>query len=122
MAERDWPNLARQVRERRDELGMTQQDVAEAGGPSTAVQRQIENDQATSYRPKTFRSHEKALRLRRDSFRMALAGGKFIPEEDDWPAPPPRNLTVSLDGLSDEEKQAIENMVRAMRRRNGKTA
>ena len=84
--ERDWANLARQVRDRREELGLTQQDVAAAGGPSTAIQRQIENKQATSYRPKTFRTHEKALRLRKDSFRMALAGGRFIPDEDDWPA------------------------------------
>lgn len=124
MADRDWHNLARQVKKRREELDLTQQEVAAAGGPSTAVQRQIENEQATSYRPNTFRSHEKALCLRKGSFRAALTGGTFAPLDDDWPPSPPRDLTMSLDGLSDEEKKAMTTMRDAFlraRQRNGQS-
>ncbi len=76
MAPKDWKRLAGYVRERRDELGLTQEQVAAAGGPSTATLRLIETSAQSEYRAKSLRQLEDALRWRSGSVRAILAGGE----------------------------------------------
>lgn len=81
VASRDWARLARYARERRDELGLTQEEVAARGGPSTATLRIIENldrDNASqsSFRPKSLRQLEDGLGWERGSALTIIAGGE----------------------------------------------
>jgi hypothetical protein len=75
-ANRDWDRLAEFTRERRVELGMTQEDVRFAGGPSTATMRLIEGALQQSYQPATLRDLEKALQWERGSVIRVLSGGE----------------------------------------------
>lgn len=79
MSPRDWQRLARYVRERRDELGLTQEEIATRGGPSTATLRLIETGTQDSYRAKSLRQLAEALRWTPESPRAILAGRE--PEE-----------------------------------------
>lgn len=73
---KDWSRLAARVRERRDELGLTQEDVRAAGGPSTATMRLIEGALQESYQPAILTRLEKALEWERGSARRILDGGE----------------------------------------------
>lgn len=77
----DRQRLAKFVRERRTALGLSQEQVAAAGGPSSATQRKIENGHHGSY-PATQRRLETALGWEHGSARRILDGG------DPVPAPP----------------------------------
>jgi transcriptional regulator with XRE-family HTH domain len=70
-----WKLLGDTVRRRRDRLGITQEQVAEAGGPSAATLRLIENAQAKDPRSKTLFSLDHALGWRRGSA-IGLVEGK----------------------------------------------
>lgn len=59
--EHDWHRLGDAVRRRRERLGLTQQEVAGRGGPSTATMRQIEGALADGYRAKTLYALDEAL-------------------------------------------------------------
>jgi len=86
----DWPRLAAFVRERRTDMGLTQEDVRAAGGPSTATMRLIEGGLQGAFQPATLRDLEDALRWRRGSVRAVLSGGDPVPlGEAAAPAPPP---------------------------------
>jgi transcriptional regulator with XRE-family HTH domain len=61
MPETPQERVARYVRARREELGLTQEDVATRGGPSTATLRLIEGASLTTPRPKSLRQLETAL-------------------------------------------------------------
>jgi hypothetical protein len=80
----DWQRLAGFVRARREEdLGLTQEEIAAAGGPSTATQRLIEGARHDSYRPASLRSLERALQWEPGSVRAILAGGDPVPGPED---------------------------------------
>lgn len=72
----DREHTARRVRERREELGMTQEDVATSGGPSTATLRLIENASPTTPRLKSQRQLENALDWEPGSYRALMQGGE----------------------------------------------
>jgi hypothetical protein len=86
----DWPRLAAAVRDRRGELGLTQEQAAAAGGPSTATMRLIEGALQDSYTPATLRKLEGALHWKRGSVRDILSGGSPAPLEQEAPRPPAR--------------------------------
>lgn len=70
-----WARLGDAVRRRRDRLGVTQEDVAAKGGPSTATLRSIEAGATTSYRAKTLYSLDAALGWMRGTS-IAIAEGE----------------------------------------------
>ena len=70
--------LGRLVRERRKSLKMTQADVQEAGGPSTATLRLIEGGKHTEFRDGTGAVLEAALRWDVGSIDRVLAGGEPV--------------------------------------------
>jgi X-X-X-Leu-X-X-Gly heptad repeat protein len=76
MTSRDWHRLARYVRERRERLGITQEEAATRGGPSTATLRLIENAAQTSYRAKSLRQLEDVLEWAPRSVQDILDGGE----------------------------------------------
>ena len=84
---RDWQRLGALVSERRGDLGLTQEDVRAAGGPSTATQRLIEGGHQSKYQPVILGRLETALKWERGSVRRILAGGDPVPVSDE-PAPP----------------------------------
>jgi len=92
---KDWSRLADLVSERRADLGMTQEDVRAAGGPSTATMRLIEGGHQSRYQPVILGRLETALKWERGSVRRILAGGDPVPVSDEpartvlEPAPDP---------------------------------
>jgi transcriptional regulator with XRE-family HTH domain len=56
-----WERLGRAVKARRERLGLTQEEVASRGGPSTATLRNIEGAQGTGYRARTLYQLDEAL-------------------------------------------------------------
>lgn len=67
--------LGELVRERREELGLTQGEVSALGGPSPGTQRQIEAGHADTMRPMTFFALEKAIGWEKGSSRRFLKDG-----------------------------------------------
>jgi transcriptional regulator with XRE-family HTH domain len=105
-----WDHLARLIRERRAELGLTQREVHSVGGPSPATLYQLESGHRGSYRPHILRRLERALGWGAGSVRRALAGGMPLLEgEPDRPERPggaprpvhtaPFDSTVWIDGF-----------------------
>ncbi|MCA2243345.1 MULTISPECIES: DNA-binding protein [Mycobacteriaceae] len=86
----DWEKLGVVVRDRRAELGLTQTDVNELGGPSVLTLRAIENNRAGRLSPRLRRSLERALKWESGSIEAVLEGG--VPKEiqqPSAPSPPP---------------------------------
>lgn len=79
---RDWGRLGRLVRERREDLGLTQAEVHAVGGPSPATLYLIESGQRDSYRPRVLRALERAIQWRATSVQRVLAGGHPEPDGD----------------------------------------
>ncbi|WP_025088820.1 helix-turn-helix domain-containing protein [Mycobacteroides abscessus] len=75
MAE-DWAALARAVRTRRAELGLTQVAVGQAGGPSDIVVGRVENNEEPRPRPDTLRKLDKGLGWEPGTSLAILAGGE----------------------------------------------
>lgn len=71
--------LGRYVRARRKELKMTQVDVQEAGGPSTATLRLIEGGKHADFRDGTGTALESALKWAYGSIDDTLTGGEPTP-------------------------------------------
>lgn len=91
--------LAVYVRERRDFLGLTQEDVRGVGGPSTATMRLIEGALQDSYRPSILRGLERALRWAPNSVDQIIDGGPPTPlpdEADDIPSTPAETAAAIL--------------------------
>jgi hypothetical protein len=87
MESRDWSRLARIVRERREDLGITQEQVAGNGGPSTATLRLIEGAAQETYRAKSLRQLEIGLRWMPGSVRSVLNGGDPVVQADEGGTP-----------------------------------
>lgn len=77
-ATQDWQRLADKVVARRTSLGMTQQSVQAAGGPSVATMRLIEGGQPKTYRGTILGRLEKALQWQSGSVDSVLEGGDPI--------------------------------------------
>lgn len=93
---RDWRRLAEYVVTRRRALGMNQDDVKAAGGPSAATVRNIEGALNKSYKPHVIGRLERALRWEQGSIDSILAGGEPTPIEAMRPAAEPgREPTVA---------------------------
>jgi transcriptional regulator with XRE-family HTH domain len=56
-----WEKLGQQVRDRRAELGLTQAEVAQRGGPSVETLRALENNRAGRLSPRVRRALERVL-------------------------------------------------------------
>lgn len=80
-SESDAQRLGRLVRARRKSLRLTQADVQNAGGPSTATLRLIEGGKHTDFRDGTGSALEEALQWKLGSIDNILAGGAPIPLE-----------------------------------------
>ncbi|AXQ64759.1 IrrE-like protein [Gordonia phage Crater] len=91
-ANEDWPRLGDYVRERRNELRMTQSGVQRVGGPSSAKVREIENKRTTTLSPSKRRDLERALKWTDGSVDAILRGDE--PGLKRW-----RNDGVGLAGL-----------------------
>lgn len=72
----NWEALAEAVKRRREELRLTQGDIQERGGPSTAKLREIENRRTEALSPSKRRDLERALRWTPGSIDVILAGGQ----------------------------------------------
>lgn len=76
-----WDKLGTEVRRRRTELGLTQEQVAERGGPSTPTLRTLENNRANRLSPRLRRSLERSLHWATGSVDDILAGDSPTPAE-----------------------------------------
>lgn len=70
-----WEKLGQQVRDRRAELGLTQTDVAQRGGPSVETLRALENNRAGRLSPRVRRALERVLQWETGSIDAVLDGG-----------------------------------------------
>jgi len=110
---RDWQRLGVLVSERRGDLGMTQEDVRAAGGPSTATQRLIEGGHQDRYQPAILAREEKALEWQRGSIRRILAGGDPVPVSD-APAAPPQIAPAPVPQADDDAEAASSARIIAL--------
>lgn len=108
--------LRQAIRNRREELRLTQEEAAAAAGISASAWRSIEARGHTSLRPSTARGVAEALRWTPDSVDRILAGGE--PEEE--PVRPGQDSrdAFSIDArvarLPDQERRRILAQVSAM--------
>jgi len=75
----DWQRLGRVVRDWREEVALTQQQIQAAGGPSTAKLREIERGDGAGTEERTKRRLEKALGWAHGSIDTVLGGGDPAP-------------------------------------------
>lgn len=75
MDDRDWGALAKAVRGRRGELGLSQGAVAAAGGPSDLVISRIENNEEPRPRLDTLTKLDRGLRWDSGTSEAVLGGG-----------------------------------------------
>lgn len=125
----DWERLGRYVRRRRDkELDMTQLDVQNAGGPSTATMRLIEGGHQEGYSTMTIAALETALGWEHGSAAKILRNGEpdlkpAQPEPEPEPEPEPQNhYAAELQeryGLTPEAAEAAAVLIRALQRADG---
>jgi hypothetical protein len=109
--DKDWQRLADLVSERRADLGMTQEDVRAAGGPSTATQRLIEGALQSRYQPVILGRLETALKWERGSVRRILAGRDPVAVDSE---PEPVTATASVTPTpmaADTDADAMESAV-----------
>ena len=119
-ANEDWARLAAAVKDRRTELRMTQQDVQDAGGPSSAKIREIENQRTSSFSTSKRRDLERVLRWAPGSVDATLHGDDPVPlerlEADPDQAPPLRpDLAPWPDPSNRLDTRVIEAMMAAAR-------
>lgn len=69
-----WERLAKAVKARRSELGLTQADIGRLGGPSPAIVGAIENNRQTQLSPRLRRGLDEALQWEPGSVSGVLAG------------------------------------------------
>lgn len=74
MAERTWTELGQILKQRRERLRMTQQEVADAGGLSLAIVQMLESGRKDSYRGTTLSAIAEALRWEPDAVDLLLNG------------------------------------------------
>lgn len=122
MSPPDWPRLGRYVRERRTELGLTQEEIATRGGPSTATLRLIEGGEQTAFRAKSLRQLADALHWTRESPRAILQGREPAEAADpipvtreSWPAEPePATETEPPEPIPLAVADAISTLIAAV--------
>ncbi|GAA3027751.1 hypothetical protein [Streptosporangium longisporum] len=83
----DWARLGRQVRQRRQQLDMTQQGLAAAGAPSVTVISKIEGARPGPYDGKIIVRLERALQWAPGSIDAILNGGEPSPVDKDATSP-----------------------------------
>lgn len=78
----EWSLVAPYVLARRKELGLTQEDIKQRGGPSAALVRQLENgNYDAAMNPAIEGGLERALRWKVGSLESIKHGGEPFPEE-----------------------------------------
>ena len=77
-----WEKLGTAVRDRRTELGLTQTDVSDQGGPSVETLRLIERNRAGRLSPRIRRSLERVLQWQSGSIDAVLDGDAPTPAPD----------------------------------------
>ncbi len=100
-----WDKLGIDVRKRRRELGLTQPDVQERGGPSVATQRAIENDRVGRLSTRMRRALEDALEWEPGSIDAVLAGG----------SPAPAKLAAEAASTDHSERFSLAKQVVALK-------
>lgn len=94
----DIQRLGERIAERRRELGMSQIDVWQAGGPSNSTLTGIENGTASSVSPATLRKIDQALMWAVGSSKHILAGGEpYIYEAK----PAPKDSGIQIEATDD---------------------
>ena len=115
---RTWTELAEIVKARRDQMGLTQDDVANRANTrmdnqvlSTATIRIIEAAKRTGYRPRTLIGLARALDWPDDAVPRLLAGAApdSLVVADTAPEPELRlsSNDVDLNALADEDPEAL---------------
>jgi transcriptional regulator with XRE-family HTH domain len=74
-----WARVAEQVKVRREDLGLTQRQVAIAAGTTDRYISAIERAERDTYQQKTLRAIARALGWQSGSIDLILAGGDPVP-------------------------------------------
>jgi transcriptional regulator with XRE-family HTH domain len=84
----DFERLGRIVKARRDQLGLSQREVADQGGPSDSTQTVIERGDVRPVSQLTLKKLDAALRWEPGSAKAILGGGDATPLERAAALPP----------------------------------
>lgn len=110
-----YMRLAHFVRMRREELGMTQNQVQMAGGPSAAAVRYIEAGKETRPTARTINALERALGWTSGSIQVILDGGDPTVFEGAAEPFPVEEVTESLHSLQNMVAE-LESILESQRR------
>lgn len=128
-----WDKLGIAVRERRLDLGLTQKDIADRGGPSAPAVRLLENNRSQTLTPRLARKLEHALQWEPGSCDAILAGGEPTPLTPQAAEPPigkpgdrfamarqvvglKKTLASHLSGMDSDAREALTaDVIRAAR-------
>lgn len=98
-----WAKLGQAVRDRRTKLHMTQEDVAQAGGPSDFTMSKIEQGDPGPYRRSTLAALERALQWKPGAVEAILAGE----DPGGWERPPSQERAPSSSSARDRVVTAL---------------
>lgn len=114
----DWERVARAVVRRREDLGLSQSDLAHDGGVSIDRVSAIERATSTSYRSATLRAIERGLQWERGSIDVILAGGEPA-EAQRRPTRSPRgddfDSVIARIRQNRERRERLVDLIRAAR-------
>lgn len=103
------------LRERREELGLTQADVVAQGGPSAMTLRSIENGVSAEPRTYTIAALERVLGLPRGTYEKVATGGVLPPLEADPADDLRRQAAALLHRAERAERTETPTAVRSLR-------
>lgn len=98
----DWARLGRAVKQRREQLGLSQDSVHQAGGPSDVVVARIESNEPPRPSKGSIRKLDVGLRWAPGSAQRVLNGGEPAALER-----PPDLHQVSIDALLGEVRRRV---------------
>lgn len=107
--------LAQAVRRRRAAMHLSQEDFATRARIGVQTVRMIEKGQQAGYQPRTLAAIDQALGWRLGSAEDVLTGGEPATVLDLLEARRPVGLGLDVDGLTDEQVEAVRTVIRAMK-------
>jgi len=113
--EYDWTHLASAIRQRRDQIGMTQQQVAENAAVSTMTVRNLEAARAYTRLPPSLGAVERALGWEHGSAQAVLAGGEPTLVRQPGPAPDIADAPTDADASAAASLEGIRTLPLSVR-------
>jgi transcriptional regulator with XRE-family HTH domain len=118
MTEWPWARVAEQVRARRQDLHMSQRELADVAGTTDRLIGAIERAERDSYQDRTLRAVSTALGWSPDSIELICVGAE--PVVRDLPAAPSADVATELQALRDQVGRLTDLVEQMVSQRAGR--